>query len=310
MPSRVYDVSALGHALVDIRFIVDRLPGPDEEAEVLEESRGAGGSAVNVAIDVSRLGGRSLVIAKVGFDGFGRIVVDELLRERVGISGLRIDPALPTGFSLVAISREGEIVLYSHKGAAEALGPGELPREAIASARILHVASLRLDTSIEAARIAREAGTLVSWDPGRRLARLGAERLRGMIELSDIVLLNRLEAQLITGRHGVETARLIASMGPRIVVVKLGPEGAVALVEGRVVRVPAYRPRRVVDTTGAGDAFAAAFLLRLARGDTVEDALLYASAAAGLKVARLGSHNMPGPEEVERALAGLARPSV
>ena len=309
MPERVIDVAALGHALVDIRFIVDRLPGPDEEAEVVEESRGAGGSAVNVAIDVARLGGRSLVVAKIGFDGFGRIVVDELLKERVGVAGLRIDPARPTGFSLVAISRGGEIVIYSHKGAAEALEPGELPGDAIASARILHVASLRLDTSIEAARLAREAGTLVSWDPGRRLARLGLDRLRDMVSLSDVVLLNRREASMLTGRPPEEAARLIASLGPRLVVVKLGPEGALAYAEGRLIRVPALRPERVVDTTGAGDAFAAALLLKLARGSSVGEALLYASAAAGLKVARLGSHNMPGPREVGDALSRLPRPA-
>jgi len=94
-------------------------------------------------------------------------------------------------------------------------------------------------------------------------------------------------------------SKLIASKGPRWVVVKLGPEGAMLRHEGGVVHIPPFKPSRVIDTTGAGDAFAAAALLKLVRGEDIVDALTCASAAAALKVSRLGSHAMPSPEEVE-----------
>ncbi|MEB3851784.1 MAG: PfkB family carbohydrate kinase [Desulfurococcales archaeon] len=301
------DVVAVGHALVDIRARVTRLAGPDEEGEILEETRGAGGSAANVAIDVSLLGGRAGVVAKIGFDGFGRIVYEELWRARVDLSGLRISPGHPTGFSFVAIAPGGEIAIYSSKGAAEALEPGEVPGELLARAGAVHIASLRLDTSMAAARAARRGGALVSWDPGRGLAARGLDAAAPLLGLVDVVLVNRLEARALTGSGDpLEAARRIASLGPGLVVVKLGPQGALAYDarEGRALRVPAFRPPRVVDETGAGDAFAAALLLGLARGWGLEASLRLASAVAALKVSRLGSHSVPSLGEAAR-LAGL-----
>ena len=309
MTRRDLDVVAVGHALVDLRVRVTRLAGPDEEGEIVEERRGAGGSAANVAIDVSLLGGRSGVAAKIGFDSFGRIVYEELWQARVDLEGLRISPNAPTGFSFVAIAPDGEIAIYSYKGAAEHLEPHDIPEGLPGRARIVHIASLRLDTSTHAARLARQAGATVSWDPGRRLAAHGLDRLKPMLALTDIAFLNRREAQAMTGHEDpLKAAQTIAAHGPRLVVVKLGPRGALALdaPTGRVIRVPAYKPPRVVDETGAGDAFAAAALLALARRHTLEEALRLAAATAALKVARLGSHNLPPPEEPLR-LAGLQR---
>jgi ribokinase len=305
--TRTLDVVAVGHALVDLRARVSRLAGPDEEGEILEETRGAGGSAANVAIDASLLGGSSGVVAKIGFDAFGRLVYEELWQARVDVSGLVISPDHPTGFSFVAIAPGGEIAIYSHKGAAEALEPSELPASILRRARAVHIASLRLDTSLEAARIAREAGALVSWDPGRRLAGEGLGRLKPILGLADVVLLNSREAQAMTGLGDpAGAARLIARHGPGLVVVKLGPRGSLAYDRrrDRLIRVPAFRPPRVVDETGAGDAYAAATLLALTRGWSIEDSLRYASAVAALKVSRLGSHSVPTHEEAA-ALAGL-----
>ena len=293
------DVVAVGHALVDIRIVVDRFPGPDEEAEIELESRGAGGSAVNVAIDVARLGGRSGVIAKIGFDSFGRIVYEELWRSRVDLRGLRISPSKPTGFSILVIDSQGSIAVYSSKGAAEELSLQEIDEDVIGEAEAVHIASINPEVAVRTATLARSYGALVSWDPGRRMAGLGVEGLSDLLKRVDIVFLNKLEAKAMTGLEPWEASKLIASKGPRWVVVKLGPEGAMLRHEGGVVHIPPFKPSRVIDTTGAGDAFAAAALLKLVRGEDIVDALTCASAAAALKVSRLGSHAMPSPEEVE-----------
>ncbi len=286
------DVLAVGHALVDIRMIVDRFPGPDEEAEILEESRGSGGSAVNVSIDVSLLGGRSGIIAKIGFDQFGRIIYEELWQNKVDVRGLRISPQHRTGFSIVTIDKAGNIALYSYKGAAETLTPGEVNPDPIREARVIHIASLRLDTSLRVAEIAKEAGGVVSWDPGRRLASLGLERVKPLLGKTDIVLLNKNEARLLTGREPREAAEIIAEQGPRYVIVKLGAEGALLYnkLKREITHIPPYKPEKIVDTTGAGDAYAAATLLKIARGEPVEEAARYGAVVAARKIARLGAH--------------------
>lgn len=294
MTRKKLDVVAVGHALIDIRMLVDRFPGPDEEAEIIKETRGSGGSAVNVSIDVARLGGKSGIIAKIGFDNFGRIIYEELWKEKVDIRGLRISPDKKTGFSIVTIDSSGNLALYSFKGAAEHLEPGDLDAEVISEARILHIASLRIDTSIRAATIAKENDTIVSWDPGRRLASLGIERVKPLLEKADIVFLNMNEAKLLTGKPPEEAAKIIASTGPKYIIVKLGSKGSLLYMvrEGKYHRIRAYKPKKVVDTTGAGDAYAAGTLLKLARGVQIREAAEYGSLIASRKVENLGAHSI------------------
>ncbi len=295
----MYDVLTVGHVLVDLRFLVDRFPGPDEEARILDERRGVGGSAANVAIGVSRLGMRSCVIAKVGLDAFGRIAVDELMRERVDIAGIRVSPTSSTGFSVVVRDSSGRIIIYGYKGASEELEPRDIDRTLVERSRAVHISSLRLDTTIHVAQLAKELGKLVTWDPGRVLSMMGFERLRKVIELVDIVFANRREiANIAEVEDYRKAAEIVKELGPRIVVVKRGAEGVYVLSDEGVLDLPAVPAPRVVDTTGAGDAFAAGFLVAMLRGYDLRRAVLYASTVAALKVSKLGSYEVPRHEEV------------
>lgn len=299
-----YDVITLGHALVDIRFIVDRFVGPDEEATIIKQTRSVGGSAANVAIDVSRLGGSAATIIKVGLDGFGRLIIDELMREEVDVSGVKVCLG-DTGFTVVIIDKEGRVKMYGFKGASEKLEPRDIDENIISRGKYLHIASLRLDTSIRGAETAKEHGLTVSWDPGRRQAQHGIEYYRELLRLIDIVLVNRLEARCLTGKEDYrEAARIIASMGPSIVVVKRGSEGVYVYDAGNTeeIDLPAFKVPRVVDTTGAGDAFAAGLLLGLSRSYSLRKAVVYANAVAALKIMHLGSHHVPSHEEVIKSM--------
>ena len=296
-----YDLVTVGHALVDIRIIVDKFPGPDEEAVVLSQTWGAGGSAVNVAIDASRLGLKTAVIAKIGFDSFGRIIVDELLKEGVDVSGLRISSRGGTGFTIVAIDRNGDIAMYGFKGVAEELEPREVDAEIIMNSRYVHIASLRIDTTIKAIEIAKNAGAKISWDPGRVLAKKGLKELEKVIKSVDIVLANKYEVAAITGldvEKYRESAKMLKDLGPELIIVKLGPKGVYALGKDIDEEVPALKVDRVVDTTGAGDAFAAGLIAGMVKGYSIKKAIIYANAVAALKITKLGSHEVPTHKEV------------
>jgi inosine-guanosine kinase (EC 2.7.1.73)/6-phosphofructokinase (EC 2.7.1.11)/cytidine kinase (EC 2.7.1.-) len=110
------DLLCVGHALVDIRFLVNKFPLPDEEARIFDEKRGVGGSAANVAIGARRLGLQTGLIAKVGLDSFGRMVVDELMSEGVDIS--RAKNIYHTLHRLLYSGQdsEGRILIYGFKG--------------------------------------------------------------------------------------------------------------------------------------------------------------------------------------------------
>lgn len=295
------DVVTLGHVLVDIRVLVDRFATPDTESKILDVSYSAGGSAANTAVGVVRLGHRASVIAKVGLDNFGRIVLEELSIKGVDVGHVRAQEGGDTGFTIVIIDSSGEIVMYGYKGVSEELRPDEVDLDLIAGARALHVASLRLDTSLKAAKHACEHGLLVTWDPGRRLARLGLgdEQVREMLRNIDVLLVNRVEARVMTGVSDYrEAAKLLLGHGPEAVVVKLGGEGAYVVTADRELHVPAFKVR-AVDTTGAGDSFAAGLIVKLLEGEDLEGAVRYANAVAALKVTRLGAQAIPYRDEVE-----------
>ena len=296
---RVLGVVAVGHVLVDLRFRVERFPNPDEEAKILEESRGVGGSAANVAIAVRRLGLSASVIAKVGLDSFARVAVDSLMKERIDISGLKVEPTSPTGFSVVVRDPKGRIIIYGFKGASEKLEERDIDPELIKRANYVHIASLRLDTTKQVVKLAKEYGKKISWDPGRVLAAEGAEKLKDVIKDVNIVLANEREAELITSlKNFKEAAQTIKAMGPDLVIIKRGEKGSYALSNEAEYETPAYPISRVVDTTGAGDTFAAGLLTSLINNYPLKKALMRASIVAALKVSKLGSHAAPTLEEL------------
>lgn len=306
MSQHQYDVVTVGHILLDLRFRVDRFAAPDRESVILGQSHGVGGSAANVAIGVVRLGGKSTVMGKIGFDDFGKNALEDLVREGVDVSNVRIQATNGrTGFTIVVIDSAGQILMYGYKGVAEEFLPEEVNVNIFEKAGAVHIASLRLDTATHAARAARERGVFVSWDPGRVQARLGLEKLRPIISLADLVLPNEIEASAITGESDYKSAaQVLLDAGARIVVVKRGIKGVYVATRDEEFEVPAYIPENVVDTTGAGDALAAGILMGLKKYP-LREAVRFATVVAGLKVTRLGSHEIPRPEEVEAVLAKL-----
>ncbi len=303
MSQGLYDVVTIGHILLDLRFCVDRFASPDKESVITSQSHGVGGSAANVAIGVRRLGGRSAVIGKVGFDDFGKNALEDLVREGVDVSNVKIQATNGrTGFTIVIIDATGQILMYGYKGVAEELLPDEVDTSVFERARAVHIASLRLDTATYAARVAREKGVFVSWDPGRVQARLGLEKLRPIISLADLVLPNEVEAREITGEEDVRRAAdVLHDAGARIVVIKRGSRGVYVSTRDEEFEVPAYLPGKVVDTTGAGDALAAGILVGLKKFP-LREAVRFATVVAGIKVTRLGSHEIPSMQEVEAEL--------
>ncbi|ACL10941.1 carbohydrate kinase family protein [Desulfurococcus amylolyticus] len=298
MVNKSIDVVTVGHALVDIRIVVNEFPTIDLESKVLNQSWGSGGSAVNVAIGVRRLGMKSSLIARVGFDSFGRIIVDELLREGVDISGLRIG-FTQTGFTIVAINNRGEIMMYGYKGAAEELVPDDISEYAISRARWMHIASLRLDTTIRAIELARKHGLTISWDPGRVLASQGLSNLKDVVANVDYIMLNEKEARLMTGIDDYrEAAKVIANETSAVILLKRGSKGVYVLSKEYTGEIPAYLVENVIDTTGAGDAFASGFITGILRGYMLRKAVQYGNAVAALKIKKLGSHQVPQHDEV------------
>jgi 2-dehydro-3-deoxygluconokinase len=256
---------------------------------------GLAGAESNVAIGVRRLGADATWIGRVGRDEMGAMVTRELRAEGVTVHATEDDA--PTGL-MFKIRRTGELtrVTYYRAGSAGSrLAPPDVDETTVASAGVLHVTGITpaLGAAPAAAvraavEIARAAGVPVSLDLNYRSALWDATAagpaLRELVKQADVVFAGAHEATLVVEADSPEaTARALAELGPRQVVVKLGARGCVAVVDGVAYRRAAV-PVRVVDPVGAGDAFVAGYLSELMDGAPPERRLTTATAAGAFVV--------------------------
>ncbi|MEM9342751.1 MAG: sugar kinase [Pseudomonadota bacterium] len=260
------DILALGEAMVE--FV--RLPDPIDGRPAYRQ--GFGGDTSNTIIAAARQGASTGYLSAVGGDPFGQELLDLWAREGVSTDTVHTRPQDPTGVYFVQPHASGRSFSYARRGSAASLyGPDDLPADVIHAAKILHVSALSqaISPSMRAAvrracEIARDAGTLVSYDTNLRLNLWTLEEARtaifDLLPLADIVLPSDDEAETLLGTSdATETLDRFGAHGPRAVVLKRGAEGPILRASGTDQSVPVPQVK-AVDSTGAGDSFAGAWL--------------------------------------------------
>ena len=308
--AKTFDVVALGEAMVEFNQVH---PGQPQYLQ------GFGGDTSNAAIAAARAGARVAYLTRIGQDSFGQALTALWRAEGVDTRAVQSDSEHPTGIYFVSHGAAGHEFSYLRTGsAASHMAPQWLagePAAALQAARILHLSGISLaispqacDTAFEAMRLAREAGTLVSFDSNLRLKLWPLARAQACIaqavSLCDIFLPSLEDMQALTGLSDPDTIIDWGhARGAATVVLKLGAEGALASNGQRRERVPGQRVTPV-DATGAGDCFCGNLLARMAQGDDVFAAARYANAAAALAVQGYGAvAPLPYARQVQAAVA-------
>ena len=261
-------VVVLGDAMADVVALHDAplAPGTDTPARVRLRP---GGSAANVAGWLARAGAEVTLVCRVGTDPLADVALGGL--DGVAVAAAR-DPGRPTGTCVVLVAPDGERTMLPDPGANAALAPADVDPGLFAPGAVLHVAGYALlrpgprAAARAALALARGAGMRTSLDPSSAGLLAAAPALLELAGPVDLLLANEDEAPLVA-----------EAGGPGERVVKLGARGARWTDGRRVLALPAPAAR-VVDTTGAGDAFAAGFL-------SAWDAGPEAALAAGLTLA-------------------------
>jgi ribokinase len=298
----VVDLVTIGHLLMDIRIFVDQFPKPDEEEKAEKLSLGGGGSAANVAVGASRLGVKSEFVGAIGFDAFGRVLLEELQHEGVDVTHVKVLAAVNSGLTVLSVDKKGQVIMFGYTGASDMLRPSDINRSCISNAEHIHITGLSLDVAVAAAKMAREANIVVSIDPGRIMSRLGISELSPLLENATQILLNHEEAKQLTGRDDLDdAASILFKTGPKTVIIKRGSKGVFGATPDSKISVPVY-PVKVVDTTGAGDAFSAGFITAQLEGKNLKESLEFANATANLKITKVGARALPTRKTVERFL--------
>ncbi|MET7736562.1 sugar kinase [Streptomyces sp. NPDC005402] len=273
---------------------------------------GIAGAESNVAIGVCRLGGSATWIGRVGDDELGDLVLRELQAEGVTTVAIR-DPA-PTSLLLKErrTSTHSRTRYYRTHTAGARLTADDIPEHVVAGAAVLHITGITpalgqgpAAAVVRAVDIAADAGVTISLDVNfRSLLWSEAEARATLLPLlrrSDLVFAGPHEAALVVpdADGPEELAKGICDLGPGGAVIKLGADGAYALLDGLSHRQPAM-PVRVHDTVGAGDAFAAGYLAELLAGEPPEQRLRTAALLGAFAVSTAGDwEGLPRRSELE-----------
>ncbi len=268
------DVLCLGEALID--FVADSAGVTLMEAPGFR--RAPGGAPANVACGVARLGTTSAFLGKVGDDPFGRFLEATFREAGVDTSPMLFDPTARTGLAFVSLTADGDrdFAFWRNPSADMLLTSEELPRSAFEGVKAFHFGSITLiqdpsrRATLDAIRIAKDAGAFISYDPNLRLSLWpSAEAARaGMLEglpFADVVKVSEEELEFLFGSTDIPSGiAKLHEAGPSFVAVTRGPEGC-ALSDGTTRAAHPGYGVETVDTTGAGDGFVAALLDHMVR---------------------------------------------
>ncbi len=277
--------------------------------------QGFGGDTSNCAISAARQGAKVGYITKLGADHFGDQVINLWHSENIDTDKVIRDPESPTGIYFVSHDVQGHHYTYYRKhSAASTLTPADISSEYIASARILHVSAISqaisdsaADTVAAAIASARTSQTLVAYDTNLRLNLWSAEKAQEVIHAAmkncDIALPSYDDATVLTGKEKTsEIVEFYLQLGAGIVVLKCGGNGCIVATADRREHIKSI-PVDTIDTNGAGDTFAGAFLAELANDANPFEAATYANQAAAISTTRNGAVTaIPERAEVEQAL--------
>jgi sugar/nucleoside kinase (ribokinase family) len=310
------DVLCIGNAIVDVIAAADddflSAEGLDkgsmrlidaEEATRLYGKMGpgrevSGGSAGNTAAGIAMLGARAGFVGQVADDQLGEVYAHDIRSIGVEFTTPVRDGGVPTARCLVLVTPDAQRTMNTFLGAAQHLDTAKLDEAQVRSAAILYLEGYLWDP--ETPRAAMERAIEIAHESGRRVAftlsdSFCVDRHRdGFLKLIDdgkvdILFANEAEITSLTGAQDFDAA--IAEVAPRVplLVVTRSEKGAVAVENGQRVSVPAEPVDKVIDTTGAGDLFAAGFLTGIAQGRSLEQSLRIGAIAAAEVISHYGA---------------------
>jgi sugar/nucleoside kinase (ribokinase family) len=327
MPDTRLDVLCIGNAIVDVIADADdafleaegltkgsmRLIDA-EEAERLYSHMGSarevsGGSAGNTAAGVAALGGKAGFIGQVAPDQLGEFYAHDLRSTGVEFTTAPADFSVPTARSMVLVTPDGHRTMNTFLGAAQHLPASALDEAQIRGSAVLYLEGYLWDPEtpryamVRAIEVAREAGRKVAFTLSDTFCidrhRDGFNQLIDSGRI-DILFANEAEIQALAGVPHLETAVAEVAGKVETLVVTRSEHGALAVRGGKRADVPAEPIGNLVDTTGAGDLFAAGFLVGYTRGKSLEDSLRLGAIAAAEVIQHYGAR----PEADLKALAG------
>jgi len=277
------DVLALGTCNIDFLMNVPRFAVADDEVDTEQLNVTLGGSAANFAVKTSQLGLKTGIMARIGKDNFGSFINSRFKEKNINTERL-IPIDEKTGMAFIAVDKLGERSIYTYMGANSKFELLKPDIEHIENSEILHLTGMYIEVVKEASKHAN----ILSFNPGALLASFGMKELESILARTDILFLNKKEVELLTGENYPSGARLLVDAGVKMVVVTLGESGSKLFTVDQEIH-QASNKIKPLDTTGAGDSFAAGFINGFSRKKELKNCLIEGNNMALKCLTKFGS---------------------
>jgi ribokinase len=302
------DIVVVGSLNMDLVVRAPRMPLPGETLPGRDFQMIPGGKGANQAAAAARLGAQVAMVGRVGGDAFGPPLIENLRRQGVDTSHVRIDDEAATGTAMIIVDDSGQNSIVVASGANGRVNEEDVDRleATLSQARVLLLQfEVPLETVEYAIQMAARHGVTVILNPAP--ARLAPAELIAKV---DHLVPNEFEASTLTGLEvkdvpsAERAARRLLGYGVPVVIITLGERGALLAGEQGMAHVPA-RSVQAVDTTAAGDAFIGGLAVALVNRFLLGEAVRYASCAGALAVTKFGAQtSLPSADQVQALYEG------
>ncbi|MHC1636108.1 MAG: carbohydrate kinase family protein [Candidatus Methanospirareceae archaeon] len=293
------EVVGLGALNYDVLYAVERIARGGEEVGIIDVKKAPGGSAANTIVGLARLGVRVGFVGIVGKDKEGEIILEDFKKEGVEVHIKREEGY--TGAAIGLIDKKGERALYILPGVNDKLSIEDVDLQFLEKAYFIHTSSFVNKKQLEMqTELVKRVKSRISFSPGMLCFKYKLEDMIEIISRSDVIFLSLGELQSLIKKEDYKRgARELLDIGAKIVCVTLGEKGCYVTDGISDFLIEAY-PTKVVDTTGAGDAFAAGFLYGLLRGKDIYKSGKIGNFVASCCIREYGCRKgLPYKEEVE-----------
>ncbi|MGO3728972.1 ribokinase [Enterococcus viikkiensis] len=287
-------ITVIGSINLDRTIRVKQMPKPGETMHTKEIFSAGGGKGANQAVAAKRAEANTNFIGAVGNDEAGEMMLALLKEEGIVVTGVETLEKQATGQAYIIVDDQGENSIMIHSGANNAFTPKQVEeyKELIkASDFVIAQFESTLESTIEAFKIAREAGVKTILNPAPALEKVPTE----LLEVTDMIIPNETETEILTGIKVTDEASLKAAadqlhqLGIEAVIITIGSKGAFYDVAGHSGIIPAFKVQ-AVDTTAAGDTFIGAMSSVLKKDfSNLAEAITFGNQASSLTVQRFGA---------------------
>ncbi|MCX6089671.1 MAG: carbohydrate kinase family protein [Candidatus Atribacteria bacterium] len=274
---------------------IDHFPEKGQLMIIPQMGLYVGGGAHNTGVVLRRLGEEVVVVGKVGKDGLGEFVVNTLKKRGIDTRGIVSTEDYPTSSTMVMVDGKGERSFIHCTGANRSLQERDILDEFFLDSQLVHISGTFLLPSFDGPDTAhffqrvKEKGIITSLDTYWDESGKWLQTIEPSLPYIDIFISNRDESTRISGqRHLVENAQFFLDYGIKVVAIKMGDEGSFIMTNKEKIFVPPYRVE-VVDGTGAGDAFAAGFLVGYLKNWDLDRTGRFGNACGAMCVQKMGS---------------------